>query len=78
MPALSSSPIRPALEQLSDLPSRDLALVGGLRRDRAKDPGASACRPWHPGGAPDTLTSLLPAAVAAVLAVGAKSFTAVW
>jgi predicted transposase YbfD/YdcC len=72
---LSSSPIRHALEQLSDLPSRDRALLAGqcsgLAEYLARVPD-----PRDPRGVRHTLTSLLLAAVAAVLA-GAKSFTAV-
>jgi predicted transposase YbfD/YdcC len=72
---LSSSPIRPVLEQLSDLPSGDRALLAGecpgLAEYLARVPD-----PRDPRGVRHTLTSLLLTAVAAVLA-GAKSFTAV-
>ena len=75
MPALSSSPICPALEQLSGLPSRDRALLAGqcpgLAEYLARVPD-----PRDPRGVRHTLTSLLLTAVAAVLA-GATSFTAV-
>ena len=75
MPVLSSSPISPALEQLLDLPAGDRALLGG------ECPGLAECLrqvpdPRDPRGVRHTLTSLLLAAVAAVLA-GAQSFTAV-
>jgi len=72
---LSSSPISPALEQLSDLPAGDRVLLAaqcpGLAEYLARVPD-----PRNPRGVRHTLTSLLLAAVAAVLA-GAKSFTAV-
>jgi predicted transposase YbfD/YdcC len=72
---LSSSPIRPALEQLSDLPASDRTLLAGqcpgLLEYLARVPD-----PRDPRGVRHTLTSLLLATVAAVLA-GAKSFTAV-
>jgi hypothetical protein len=75
VPALSSSPIRPALEQLSDLPASYRTLLAGqcpgLLEYLARVPD-----PRDPRGVRHTLTSLLLAAVAAVLA-GAKSFTAV-
>jgi len=75
VPALSSSPIRHALEQFSDLPSRDRALLPGqcpgLAEYLARVPD-----PRDPRGVRHTLTSLLLATVAAVLA-GAKSFAAV-
>jgi predicted transposase YbfD/YdcC len=75
VPALSSSPIRPALEQLSDLPASDRTLLAGqcpgLLEYLARVPD-----PRDPRGVRHTLTSLLLAAVAAVLA-GARSFTAV-
>ena len=75
MPALSSSPISPALEQLRDLPAADrLALAGqcpSLAGHLAQVPD-----PRDPRGVRHTLTSLLLAAVAAVLA-GARSFTAI-
>jgi hypothetical protein len=72
---LSSSPIAPALEQLQDLPAGDRMLLAGecpsLRECLARMPD-----PRDPRGLRHTLTSLLLAAVAAVLA-GARSFTAV-
>jgi hypothetical protein len=72
---LSSSPVSPALEQLSDLPAGDRALLAG------QCPGlveylARVSDPRDPRGVRHTLTSLLLAAVAAVLA-GARSFTAI-
>jgi hypothetical protein len=75
VPALSLSLISPALEQLQDLPSGD----GALLADEC--PGLLECLervpdPRDPRGVRHTLTSLLLAAVAAVLA-GAQSFTAV-
>ena len=75
MPALSSSPIDAALEQLSDLPAGDRALLAGqcpsLAGYLARVPD-----PRDPRGVGHTLTSLVLTAVAAVLA-GARSFTAV-
>ena len=75
MPALSSSPISAALEQLSALPAGDRALPSGqcpgLGEYLARVPD-----PRDPRGVRHTLTSLLMTAVAAVLA-GARSFTAV-
>ena len=75
MPALSSSPISPALEQLSDLPASDRALLAG------QCPGLLECLARVPDprdrrGVRHSLSSLLLAAVAAVLA-GARSFTAI-
>jgi predicted transposase YbfD/YdcC len=74
VPASSSSPISPALEQLSDLPARERALLAGqcpgLAEYLARVPD-----PRDPRGVRHTLTSLLLAAVAAVLA-GARSFAA--
>jgi predicted transposase YbfD/YdcC len=72
---LSSSLIGAALEQLSDLPAGDRALLSG------QCPGlagylARVPDPRDPRGVRHTLTSLLMAAVAAVLA-GARSFSAV-
>ena len=75
MPALSLSLISPALEPLQDLPAGDCALLAGecpsLLECLARVPD-----PRDPRGVRHTLTSLLLAAVAAVLA-GARSFTAV-
>lgn len=73
MPAVSSSPISPALEQLQDLPAADRAVLAG------QCPGlagylAQVPDPRDPRGVRHTLMSLLLAAVAAVLA-GARSFT---
>ncbi len=75
MPALSSSPISPALEQLQGVPAGDRVLLAG------QCPGlpeylALVPDPRDPRGVRHTLTSLLLAAVAAVLA-GARSFAAV-
>ena len=75
MPASSSSLISPALEHLAGLPAgnRDL-LTGGcpsLAEYLAQVPD-----PRDPRGVRHTLTSLLLAAVAAVLA-GARSFAAI-
>ena len=75
MPALSSSPISAALEQLSRLPASDRALLPGQcpglaeYLERVPDPR-------NRRGVRHSLTSLSMAAVAAVLA-GATSFTAV-
>jgi predicted transposase YbfD/YdcC len=75
VPALSSSLIGPALGQLQDLPAGDrLALAGqcpSLAGHLAQVPD-----PRDPRGVRHTLTSLLLAAVAAVLA-GARSFAAI-
>jgi predicted transposase YbfD/YdcC len=75
VPALSSSPISPALEQLRDLPAGDRALLA------SRCPGLAECLqrvpdPRDPRGVRHTLTSLLLAAVAAMLA-GAQSLAAV-
>ena len=75
MPALSSSPVSAALEQLSRLPASDRALLPG------QCPGLAEYLERVPDrrnrrGVRHSLTSLLMAAVAAVLA-GATSFTAV-
>jgi predicted transposase YbfD/YdcC len=75
VPALSLSLISPALEQLQDLPAGDGVLLSGQcpglleYLERVPDPR-------DPRGVRHTLTSLLLAAVAAVLA-GARSFTAI-
>jgi predicted transposase YbfD/YdcC len=75
VPAVSSSLISPALGQVRDLAAGDRAQLAGQCRSLA----------WHLAGVPDprdprgvrhTLTSLLLAAVAGVLA-GARSFTAI-
>ena len=75
VPALSSSPVGAALEQLSGLPADDrLWLSGqcpGLAEYLARVPD-----PRDPRGVRHTLTSLLLAAVVAILA-GARSFTSV-
>jgi predicted transposase YbfD/YdcC len=75
VPALPSSPISPALEQLQELPAGDRALLSGQCPDLAEHL-ARVPDPRDPRGVRHTLTSLLLAAVAAVLA-GARSFTAV-
>jgi predicted transposase YbfD/YdcC len=72
---VSSSPISPALEKLGDLPAGDRALLAG------HCPGLAEHLAWvpdprDPRGVRHSLTSLLLAAVAAVLA-GARSFTAI-
>ena len=74
MPACSSSLISPALEHISGLPAGDREQLAGqcagLLEHLAKVPD-----PRDPRGVRHTLTSLLLAAVAAVLA-GARSFAA--
>ena len=75
MPAVSSSPIAAALEQLQDLPASDRELLPG------ECPSLLECLqrvpdPRDPRGVRHTLTSLLLTATAAVLA-GAQSFTAI-
>jgi hypothetical protein len=75
VPALSSSPVSAALEQLSRLPASGRALLPG------QCPGLAEYLERVPDrrnrrGVRHSLTSLLMAAVAAVLA-GATSFTAV-
>ena len=75
MPALPSSPISPALEQLQDLPAGDRALLAGQCPGLAEHL-AQVPDPRDPRGVRHALTSLLLAAIAAVLA-GARSFTAV-
>ena len=75
MPAVSSSLISPALEQLQDLPAGDRTLLAGQCH------GLLGCLalvpdPRDPRGVRHTLTSLLLTAAAAVLA-GARSFTAI-
>jgi predicted transposase YbfD/YdcC len=75
VPAVSSSLISPALEKLGDLPGGDRELLAGhcpgLAEYLARVPD-----PRDPRGVRHPLTSLLLAAVAAVLA-GARSFTAI-
>jgi predicted transposase YbfD/YdcC len=75
VPAVPSSLISPALAKLEDLPAGDRALLSGqwpsLAGHLARVPD-----PRDPRGVRHTLTSLLLAAVAAVLA-GARSFTAI-
>ena len=75
MPAVSSSLISLALEKLGDLPAGDRALLAGHCPSLAGHL-AGVPDPRDPRGVRHTLTSLLLAAVAAVLA-GARSFTAV-
>ena len=75
MPALPSSPISPALEQLQDLPAGDCALLAGQCPGLAEHL-TQVPDPRDPRGVRHALTSLLLAAIAAVLA-GARSFTAV-
>lgn len=75
MPALPSSLNSPALEQIQHLPAGDRAWLAG------QCPSLAECLarvpdPRDPRGVRHSLTSLLLAAVAAVLA-GARSFTAV-
>jgi len=75
VPALSSSPIGPGLEQLRDLPAGDRTLLAG------EDPSLAECLqrvpdPRDPRGVRHTLTSLLLAAAAAVQA-GAQSLAAI-
>jgi hypothetical protein len=74
VPALSSSPISAALEQLGDLSAGDRVLLAG------EWPSLAGCLqqvpdPRDPRGIRHSLTSLLLAAVAAVLA-GAQSLAA--
>jgi predicted transposase YbfD/YdcC len=75
VPALSSSLISPVLEQLASLPAGDRELLAdwcpGLRECLSRVPD-----PRDPRGVRHSLTSLLLAAVAAMLA-GARSFTAI-
>ena len=77
MPALSSSLISPALEQLAGLPAGDRELLAtghpcpGLLEYLAWVPD-----PRHPRGVRHSLCSLLAAAIAAVLA-GSRSYTAI-
>jgi predicted transposase YbfD/YdcC len=75
VPAVSSSLISSALEKLGDLPAGDRALLAGHCPSLAGHL-ASVPDPRDPRGVRHALTSLLLAAVAAVLA-GARSFTAV-
>jgi hypothetical protein len=75
MPAVSSSLVSPALVQVEDLPAGDRALLAGQCPSLAEHL-AGVPDPRDPRGVRHTLTSLLLAAVAAVLA-GAQSFTAI-
>lgn len=75
MPALSLSLINPVLEQLGDLPAGDGEVLAGQCLSLAECLGRVP-DPRDPRGVRHTLTSLLLAAVAAVLA-GARSFAAV-
>jgi predicted transposase YbfD/YdcC len=75
VPALSSSPIGPALEQIADLPAGDRELLAaghpGLLEHLARVPD-----PRQRRGIRHSLSSVLAAAIVAVLA-GAQSFTAI-
>ena len=75
MPAVSSSLISPALVQVEGLPAGDRALLAGQCPSLAEHL-AGVPDPRDPRGMRHTLTSLLLAAVAAVL-TGAQSFTAI-
>jgi predicted transposase YbfD/YdcC len=75
VPAVSSSLISPALGQVRDLPVGDRAVLAGQCRSLAGHL-ADVPDPRDPRGVRHTLTSLLLAAVAGVLA-GARSFTAI-
>lgn len=66
MPALPSSPIDPALERLQDLAAGDRALLAG-RCPSLAEHLALVPDPRDPRGVRHTLTSLLLAAVAALL-----------
>jgi predicted transposase YbfD/YdcC len=72
---VSSSPISPALEKLEDLPAGERAVLAGQCPSLAGHLGRVP-DPRDPRGVRHTLTSLLLAAAAAVLA-GARSFTAI-
>jgi hypothetical protein len=75
VPALSSSLISPALEQLQDLPAGDRLVLAGQCPSLAGYL-AQVHDPRDPRGVRHTLTSLLLTAAAAVLA-GTRSFTAI-
>jgi len=75
VPAVSSSLTSPALEKLEHLPAGDRVLLAGQCPSLAEHL-ADVPDPRDPRGVRHTLTSLLLAAVAAVLA-GARSFTAI-
>jgi hypothetical protein len=75
VPAVPSSLSTPALEKLGDLPAGDRAVLAGLCPGLAGHL-AGVPDPRDPRGVRHTLTSLLLAAVAAVLA-GARSFPAI-
>jgi DDE_Tnp_1-associated/Transposase DDE domain len=75
VPALPSSPISAALEQLQDLPAGDRGLPAGQCPGLAEQL-AQVPDPRDPRGVRHTLASLLLAAIAAVLA-GAQSLAAV-
>jgi predicted transposase YbfD/YdcC len=75
VPAVTSSPITPALEQLQELPVGDRAALGG-RCCGLAERLALIPDPRDPRGIRHTLTSLLLAAIAAVLA-GAQSLAAI-
>jgi len=75
VPALPSSPITAALEQLQDLPAGDRAALASQCPDLAEYL-ERVPDPRDPRGVRHTLTSLLLAAIGAVLA-GAQSLAAV-
>jgi predicted transposase YbfD/YdcC len=75
VPAVPSSLISPVLEKLGDLPCGDRALLAG-RCPSLAEHLARVPDPRDPRGVRHSLTSLLLAASAAVLA-GARSFTAI-
>jgi predicted transposase YbfD/YdcC len=75
VPAVPSSLISPALEKLEELPAGDRARLAGCCPSLVGHL-AGVPDPRDPRGVRHTLTSLLLAAVAAVLA-GARSFTAI-
>jgi predicted transposase YbfD/YdcC len=75
VPALSSSLIGPALEQIADLPAGDRALLAAGHR-RLLEHLARVPDPRKRRGVRHSLSSVLAAAIAAVMA-GARSFTAI-
>jgi hypothetical protein len=75
VPVLPSSPAGAALAQLQALPAAERTALAGQRRSLAEYLG-QVPDPRAPRGVRHTLTSLLLAAIAAVLA-GARSLTAV-
>jgi predicted transposase YbfD/YdcC len=76
VPALSSSLISPALEQLAGLPAGDRELAAGHLGSSLLEYLARVPDPRDPRGIRHSLCSLLAAAIAAVLA-GSRSFTAI-